>query len=309
MQRLTPLLKPAAAAPIEFAYKSDVVALVTECLIKAIEARTMDVGFAPPAKPANTRDREAEEHYTVQLAAYQRSAEVVRRKQADLDMRQGWVLTDYFYTQLQSFEHSPDSLGETMGQMVYGMDVERVRHQAEQIDFLPVGSGELVARVSQAPTGMMLAEKMMLEGKLDAAEAIADKALADPKADHAEALYVKARVSLLENDPETSFNQFEQILAVSREPRTSAWAHIYLGRLYDIKTPAQRGRAVAEYKAALQVPGIQPDATAAAENGLRKAFSVPKVVHEDEEPLDPSGKAEKEAYRPDPPAKGTPPKN
>ncbi len=314
MQRLTPLLKPVADAPLEFTYKSDVVSLVDECLIKAIEARTMDVGFAAPVKPANSRDREAEEHYTIELNAYLRSAEAVRRKQADLDMRQGWVLTDYFYGQLQSFERSPASLKDSMGEMVYGMDVERVRHQEEQIDFLPVGSGEFVSRVRAMPTGMALAEKKMMEGDLDGAEALADQMLAAPDAvkdrqNQAEALYVKARVSLLEGDPESSFDQFQQVLAASNSPRTSAWAHIYLGRLYDIKMPAQRRQAVAEYKAALQVPGIQPDAAAAAENGLRKAFTVPKVVHEVEEPLDPSGKAEKDAYvpgQPDPPAEPSP---
>ena len=46
---------------------------------------------------------------------------------------------------------------------------------------------------------------------------------------------------------------------------------------------------------------------AAAEQGLKKPFEIPKIVHEEEGPLDPSGKAEKDAYRPDPPTKGTPP--
>ena len=43
MQRLTPLLKPVQEAPLDYVYKTDVVALLTECLIKAAEARTMDV--------------------------------------------------------------------------------------------------------------------------------------------------------------------------------------------------------------------------------------------------------------------------
>ena len=39
MSRLTPLLKPVEEAPLEYVYKTDIVALLTECLIKAIEAR------------------------------------------------------------------------------------------------------------------------------------------------------------------------------------------------------------------------------------------------------------------------------
>ncbi len=48
MSRLTPLLKPVQDAPLEFVYKTDVVALVTECLIKAIEARTHGRGHSLP---------------------------------------------------------------------------------------------------------------------------------------------------------------------------------------------------------------------------------------------------------------------
>ena len=77
-----------------------------------------------------------------------------------------------------------------------------------------------------------------------------------------------------------------------------AWAHIYLGRLYDIKEPAERNAAVVEYRAALNVPGVPQDARAAANGGLKVPFTVPKVKHEDDEPLDPSGKAEKDSYKP-----------
>jgi hypothetical protein len=307
MERLLPLLKPVAKAPVEYVYKTDVVALVTECLIKAIEARTMEVGFAKPLKPTGTRARIDLARYDEEMGAYDRQAEVVRRRQVDLDMRQGWVLTDYFYGQMAAMEHDQISLSERMGEMVYGMDVGRVQHQAEQIAFLPEGSGEMVRRVPKAPTGMMLAEKMMLEGKLDEAMDLANQALKDPRQDHADAEFVVARVNLMEGDPESSMTGFRDVIASSRNPRTTAWAHIYLGRLFDTKDPPERARAVAEYKAAMAVPGLQPDARAAAEQGLKAAFVVPRTTktaqttHEAEEPLDPTGKAEKDAYRPDAP--------
>ncbi len=298
MERLTPLLKPVADAPLDYEYKTSVVALVTECLIRAIEARTMDVGFAAPVKPSGTRARAELARYDEEMTSYDRQAETVRRKQVDLDMRQGWVLTDYFYAQVQALEHNPESLKENMGQMVYGMDVGRVRHQAEQIQFLPVGSGEFIRRAAPTPTGLRLAEKKMLEGDLTGASELAEAALNDPKQDHAEALYVQARVDLLEGDPETSTTEFAEVVKSSGNPRTVAWAHIYLGRLYDTQDPAERDKAVTEYKAALAVPGAQPDAKAAAAAGVKTAFSVPKTVHREEQPLDPSGKAEKEAYKP-----------
>ncbi len=138
-----------------------------------------------------------------------------------------------------------------------------------------------------------------MEGDLDGAAALTDKALHDPAQDHAEAMYLKSQVLLMQGDPRDSFEGFEDVLKTSKNPRTISWAHVYLGRLYDIKQPVERDHAVAEYKAALAVPGIVPDARAAAEKGLRTPFEVPKTVHTEEEELDPTGKAEKEAYRPD----------
>ena len=44
MDRLLPLLRPVQDAPLEFQYKSDIVALLAECLIKGIEARTNRAG-------------------------------------------------------------------------------------------------------------------------------------------------------------------------------------------------------------------------------------------------------------------------
>ena len=301
MTRLVPLLKPVQDAPLDFIYKSDVVALVTECMIKAIEARTMGVGFPAPVKPTGTRVRTEQARYDEELGAYDRQAEVIRRKQVELDMRQGWVLTDYFYGRFAMLEHSSDGLSESMGDMVYGMDVQREQKRVSQIDFLPQGSNEFVRRIAAPPTPMMLAERKMLEGDLDGAEAIADKALADPRQDRGDAMYVKARVALMQGgDPNTSLTQFQDVLANAHSPRTLAWTHIYLGRLYDTRLPAERQQAVQQYRAALAVPGLAPDAKNAAERGLKAPFIVPRVEHQQEEPLDPSGKAEKETYKPTP---------
>jgi hypothetical protein len=46
MDRLLPILKTVREAPLEFIYRSDIVSLVIESLIRAIEARTMDTDIA-----------------------------------------------------------------------------------------------------------------------------------------------------------------------------------------------------------------------------------------------------------------------
>ena len=74
----------------------------------------------------------------------------------------------------------------------------------------------------------------------------------------------------------------------------------------------QRDKAVAEYRAALASRDSQPDTKAAAEAGIKQPFVLPQhtasptgqqtpVPADDDAPLDPTGKAEKDSYRPSPP--------
>ena len=304
MERLQPLLKAVQNAPIEFTYKSEIVPLLTECLIKAIEARTLETGIAKPIRPVATKERVDLERYDAQMTVYNRETEAARRKVVDLDMRQGWILADYFYNEIGAMEKDSGSLKEYMGQMVYGMDVDHQLHQARQIAFLPQGSGDVLRRAPAQLTGLQLAESKIFKGDLAGASEIANQALANPHGDHAQAHYVLARVNLMQSQPGAAIGDFQQVLTTSKDPRTLAWSHIYLGRLYDVNQ--ERPKALAEYQAALSARDSQPDTKAAAEAGLKKPFSAPKVQHQvpddsDDAPLDPSGKAEKEAYRPPPP--------
>jgi hypothetical protein len=301
MDRLQPLLKAVQDAPLDYTYKTEIVPLITECLIKAIETHTMDVGIAKPERPGPAvRARADLERYDTEMSDYNRQAEAVRRKAIDLAMRQGWVLVDYFYSQIGSMEKDGVSLKENMGQMVYGMDVERERHKDQQIAFLPQGSHDVLRRATTQLTGLQLAEMKIFKGDLTGASDIASQVLADPKGDHAQAHYVLARVSLMQRQPGAAIDDFQAVLDTSKDPRTLAWSHIYLGRLYDIMPDRQK--AVTEYQAALTVRDAQPDTKAAAEAGIKQPFVAPKAEHQapddDNTPLDPSGKAEKDAYRP-----------
>jgi tetratricopeptide (TPR) repeat protein len=304
MERLQPLLKGVQDAPLEYIYKTEIVPLITECLIKAIEAHTMDVGLPKPVRPTEVKQRSDLEHYDAEVSAYDHQVEASRRKSVDLSMRQGWVLVEYFYNEIAQMEKDGISLKDDMGEMVYGMDVERERHRAQQIAFLPSGSRDVLRRAPQQLTGLQLAEEKIYKGDLAGASEIANKALADPNGDHAQAHYVLARVNLMQREPGAAIGDFQEVLDSSKDPRTLAWSHIYLGRLYDIKD--DRKKALTEYQAALTVRDAQPDTKAAAEKGLKEPFTAPKIEHQDpadsdDAPVDPSGKAEKDAYRPPPP--------
>lgn len=322
MEHLTPLLKAVQSAPLEFTYKSDVTALLSECLIKAVEIQLMDVGIAKPTRPGSMKDRSDQERYENQTTLYDRQAETVRRKAVDLSMRQGWVLVDYFYNQLAMMAREGISLKDNIGPMVYGMDVDHERHHVEQIAFLPEGSGsdltsrEAVSRTPRPLAGLDLAEMKLMKGDVNGAGELADAALkSDPNS--AKAHYMLGRIDLIQGDAEGAMDHLTETVHLSHDPRTIAWAHIYLGRIYDIARDPdnpdvvlpQRAKAIAEYKAALANRDSRPDTKDAAEKGIRQPFAPPKrtAASSDEQTapassgapaLDPTGKAEKESYRP-----------
>ncbi len=302
MERMQPLLRSVQDAPLEFFYKSDIVALMSECLIKSIEAHLYLIPEPPPQKLKGARSREELATYDIEKAAYDAKTAVARDNLVTMDERQGWVLTRYFYKGLVTMQHNGDGLREEIAPMIYGMDVERERKADEQILFVKTVPPDPL-RPTQQPRkieGMDLAELDLMKGDSGDAADLAEKALADPSGDHARAAYVLARINLMEGDPEKASEGFQETLTLSKDPRTMAWSHIYLGRLYDSMNPPDRAKAVAEYKAALTVRDSLTDTKQAAESGLAKPFALPQRAKptEDDKDFDPTGKAEKEAYKP-----------
>ena len=311
-------MKAVQDAPIDFVYKNDIVSFTTECLIKAIEARTMPVGFDKPKQTANGKERLDPAGYAAAVADYDRRAEAVRRKTVVADMRSGWVLTQYFYEKLALTDREGIRLKDNMGELVYGMDVPYEAGRAKKIPFFAEGSPELVGTAGGTQRSRALprvlspmdrAELALQRGDRGAAEELANKELAVHPAS-VEAKYVLARVDLMEGDAEKAFNLFNSIAETAKADtrdgaRTLAWAHIYLGRMYDSAlAEPDRAKALTEYHAALVVPGTGPDVQSAAEAGLKQPFARPKragaptASTEDTEPLDPTGKAQKDSYVP-----------
>lgn len=304
LNRLLPILKPVQQSALDYSYKSDIVSLVTECLIKAVELHLEDTGIALPAKPDNLKERANTDQYMAEMQTYDRQTDAVRRRGVELDMRQGWVLVEYFYNQLAEMQKDGTSLGEFIGPMVYGMDVDREAHHDGQIAFLPESSGgDIVKRTARPLTGLELAEVKLMKKDVDGAAEIAEAALnADPA--NAEAHFLLGRIDLIQGDPEGALEHLNQTVQLSHDPRTIAWAHIYLGRMYDIAQTPERDKALAEYRAALANRDSQPDTKAEAEKGIKEPFAPPKRAdassdqQDSPDDLDPTGKAAKEAYRP-----------
>jgi tetratricopeptide (TPR) repeat protein len=278
IDRTQPILKEVRDAPMEFRYRSDTVPLTIECLIKAIEARTMDTGIPVYKIPANA-DRSEFPRYEHERQLYLQKVDAVRVAAVQHDMTQGFVLTQYFYEQLIQFEKDPASLSDTIGEMVYSMDVDQQVHRARNIEFDKQSDGEVLGRTRPRKlTGLDLAEARLASGDVASASAIAQQALAD-KSDSLEAVaagaranFILARAAVMTGKPDEAIDRFQKTLATSKDQRLLAWSHIYLGRMLDLD--CKRDEAVSEYQLALTVRDGQQDTRLAAERGVKSAYAV-----------------------------------
>lgn len=261
LANLEPLLDALKLAPMDESFKSDASLLVTECVIRSIEARTLDGGKAP----LGVQDRAVED-----------------------SMRQGFVLTRYFYDRLLDFEKSDVGFRNYVPQMLSQIDVRREQHRASQIQFAEDASPELL-QLTRPKQGKLLetAQERLTAGDPAAAEKLAKQALAEKSEDPGRALFILAQVSLRGN-MDGARDYFEQALKATTEPKVVAWSHIYLGRILDLRDNAENGplraQAVAHYKAAVDASESLPDAKAAAERGLDKPFQPPQKASKDQAP-------------------------
>ncbi len=247
MRRLEPLEAAVQAAPMDQSFKRDLVLLVNESLIRAIEARQIDARN-PAAEPA-------------------------RRAAVEQAEKEGFILADYFYRALVKFENDKDSIGlqDAYPDMLYNIEVDRERKQAQDIVFAAQAPAEVV-RASKPSGGALLdkAEALLASGDAAGAQKLAQQAL-EQQDDPARAFFILARAAALSRDMKGALAYFQRTLEVAREPRMVAWAHIYLGRIYDIQE--QREQALEQYHAALAAGDVTPDTKAAAERGLQQPYA------------------------------------
>ena len=276
MDRFLPILKDVREAPLDYIYRSDIVALTIECLIKAIEARTMDTGIAKYVVPPDAKrsDFERIEHDRGVVA---QKMEAVRQARVRHEVAQGYVLTTYFYEQMTHFEKDPAGLKDTIGELVYTMDVDHEDHRARAVNFDAQADQDVLRRSAPRKlTGLDLAEARLAAGDSATASSLARQALtmesSDRAAETGRANFILARAAIMSGHPEEAINGFQKAVATAKETRVLAWSHIYLGRIFDLD--CKRDAAVEEYNKALAVRDGQQDTRIAAERGVKAAYSV-----------------------------------
>jgi hypothetical protein len=252
LDRLEPLLESVKLAPMEENFKADPSLLVTECLIRSIEARTLSGGKAPQSD----QDRAVDE-----------------------SMAQGYVLTRYFYERLLDFEKDSIGFRNSLPAMLAQIDVRKEQKRIGQVQFVASADPELL-HLSGPKEGKLLvtAEERLSAGDAVTAEKLAKQALAEKTEDSGRAYFILAQIALHGN-MDGARDYFEQALKSTSEPKVVAWSHIYLGRMLDLRDEQEggslRAEAIVHYQAAVNVSASLPEAKAAAEQGLQKAYAPP----------------------------------
>jgi tetratricopeptide (TPR) repeat protein len=246
IKRLEPLLQSVRRAPLEQSFKTDISLLVTECLVRAIEIRTTG----------------------------SKGEEAMRAQAVDDAVKQGYILTRYFYNAITAFEKDPAGIRGAYGEFLDNVDLKKEERVASEVQFASAAAPELV-RLSRPEERRMLvtAEKRLAAGDPKGAQELAQMALDKKIGDQGRALFILAEVAVANKNRDGAQDNFQKAIAASSDPTVLGWSHVYLGRILDMKE--DRPGALQEYQAALNAGGRLPEIKAAAEKGLEKAYEPP----------------------------------
>ncbi|HET6180474.1 MAG TPA: DUF4932 domain-containing protein [Candidatus Sulfotelmatobacter sp.] len=247
IKRIEPLLQSVKRAPLEESFRSDMSLLVTECLVRAIEIRT---------------------------TGNKQTAEAMRLQAVDDAVKQGYILTKYFYTAMVAFEKDPAGLRNAYGDILDAIDVKAETKAAGEVQYSSATAPELV-QLSRLEDRRMLitAEKRLKAGDAKGAQELAQAAIDKKIGDQGRALFILAQVAVANKNMDGARENFQKAIQAAQDPKVIGWSHVYLGRILDLKE--DREGAMTEYRAALTTGAELPEIKAAAERGLQAAYEPP----------------------------------
>lgn len=239
--RLQPL---AARVPhLPRAYRDDMLLLATESLIKAIEVR---LGGLEPIEASE------------EITALERA---------------GYLFVRHFFWALDEYEKEEPSIRFYFPELLRGFDAEREQARLKRVEFVPLARAAPEALpVEVNPTTRLLveADNHMAAGNYGAAREVFQRILRERNPNQPRALYGLAIIASMEQDRRQAKYYFLRTLEQAREPRILGWAHIYLGRIYDLE--GDRQQALTHYQAALAVDARPQQVEQAARQGLEHPF-------------------------------------
>jgi tetratricopeptide (TPR) repeat protein len=244
IERKKPLVDHAQRARIlPDSYKEDFLALTTESMIKAVEARL-------DKKPATVQE----------------------------SLREGFILTPYFSEQLAVYEKQEQAMVLYYKEMVSAIDLAKEDARLSQTQFHSEAAPRTVKAPAPPPPPALTGAAKTLEDaeqqykakEYDKAKSLFLAALeqTDQKPVHAAAYYGLARIAVFQKDPETGERLFLKVLELEPEPFVKSWTLVFLGRL-SLST-GEKEQAAKYFQNVLAVEGATEEARKAAQQGVRQ---------------------------------------
>ena len=245
LNRKKSLVDHAMRAPaLGDAFKEDYLLLVTESLIKAVEARL-------DRKPGAVQEA----------------------------LKEGYILAPYFSEALPVYEKQESSMYVYYADMIKAIDLVKEDKRLTGLEFRKESApGAVVNTPAQAPPVATGAAKTLEEAEqaYTARELVQAKQLflktlesSQKRSMHASAYYGLARIALLEKDLDTAERLFHKSLESEPEAFDKAWDLVYLGRL--AVAAGENDRASEYFQSALQLEGATDKARQEAKQGLELA--------------------------------------
>ena len=236
------------APALDEAYKTDFELLVTKCLAKAIETR---VDRATPEK------------------------KLERVNQA---MREGYILTPYFFDALAGFEADSRDINKYYPDLISGIDLKKEGARLQNVAFVqpaarPKREAPPAPQLSELDKILKRGEFLLNEEMFEEARAAFEEAKQKAGGSHSQASYGLARVAIMEADPDLAREHFLEVAETAEDPHLKAMAHIYIGRIEDVV--GNRDQAVAHYKLALDAGDPSQRTRELAEQGIAAPFRRP----------------------------------
>ncbi len=240
-----PLRSIAERAPrLPETFRSDLLLLVSESLIQAIEFRIQRLDAAVAAAEVNRAERE------------------------------GYLFVRHFFHALEGFEQAEPSFRFYFPDLLREFSVAQEKERLAQVEFAPALPPVAVPVAPPAPDSSRAlleeAQRQLQAGDYAAARAGFGRVLREVDPEEPRALYGLAIVASQQQDQELAKSYFLFVLKRAREPFLLGWTHLYLGRIYDLE--GSREQALGHYQAALSLESGLEQIEEAARRGLGEPF-------------------------------------
>ena len=237
------------------AYKENFQLLVSKSLAKAVEARLS-------------------------------RGEAKRAARVDKDLREGFILTPYFYEKLGEYQKQPEDVRHFYPAMINAIDLKREGARLQKTTFSQAEALKpakpIRPRLSELDRALQQAERLMSVNKLGQARQKFLEAYEQSGRKNAQALYGLGRLALHEADPDLARDHFTQATNAEADTYIKAMSHVYIGRIEDVV--GNRDLAVEHYQLALDAGDASPRVRQLAQEGLNEPFGRPGEEEEEDEP-------------------------